>query len=57
MSVVGSIGLIHLWDMDEGCTVLDPFFYSQEDYIVAGSLFGVGKKNLQFSFQNQKISN
>jgi hypothetical protein len=43
MSVVASMGLLHLWDMDEGCAVLDPFSYSQEDFIVAGSFLGVGE--------------
>jgi len=45
MSVVASMGLINLWDADEGCRVLDSFFYSHENPILAGALLGVGITN------------
>jgi len=42
MSVVASIGLLHLWDVEEGCTQLDALFYADEDAIKAGAYLGVG---------------
>ena len=43
MSVVASIGLLHLWDVEEGCSQLDALSYSNEDSIKAGAYLGVGK--------------
>ena len=43
MSVVASIGLLHLWDVEEGCAQLDAMLYSDDNEIKAGAYLGVGK--------------
>lgn len=45
-STVASIGLINLWDVDSGLSIIDKYLYSPEDYIKAGALLGVGILNV-----------
>lgn len=42
MSVVASIGLLHLWNVDDGCTELDALLYIEDELIKAGALLGIG---------------
>lgn len=41
-SAVASIGLLHLWDTDNGLSVIDKHFYSDNEHIRSGALLGVG---------------
>jgi 26S proteasome regulatory subunit N1 len=41
LSAAASLGLIYLWDYEEGLTVIDRFLYS-ETYIKAGTLLAQG---------------
>ncbi|RUS22881.1 armadillo-type protein [Endogone sp. FLAS-F59071] len=45
MSATASLGMILLWDVDEGLTQIDKYLYSQEEYIKAGSLLAIGITN------------
>jgi len=42
MSAAASLGMIMLWEVDNGTTQLDKFTYSREDVIKAGALLGTG---------------
>ena len=42
MSAAASVGALLLWDVDGGITQLDKYLYSNEDFIQAGALLGVG---------------
>jgi len=42
ISAVASMGLLHLWDIEGGTTVLDPFWDSNDESLHAGAYFGVG---------------
>lgn len=42
MSAAASLGAILLWDVESGLTQLDKYLYSNEDYIKAGALMGIG---------------
>lgn len=42
MSVVASMGLLYLWDSEEGSAQLDTLFYSDDDSIKAGAYLGMG---------------
>jgi 26S proteasome regulatory subunit N1 len=44
LSASASLGLIYLWDYEEGLTVIDRFLYS-DNYIKAGSLLAQGILN------------
>ena len=39
MSATASLGLILLWDVDGGLTMIDKYLYSSEDYIKVSFLF------------------
>ena len=39
---VASLGMIHLWDCDTGGDALTPFSYSENNFVKAGMLLGVG---------------
>lgn len=41
-SATASIGLLNLWDVDSGLSAIDKYLYSEEEYIKAGALLGVG---------------
>ncbi len=47
MCATASLGLIHLWDPDVGCNVLDAFSYTDNENVKAGLLLGVGVANAQ----------
>lgn len=42
MSAAASLGMLFLWDLEEGLVQLDKFLYSSEDYIKAGGVLGIG---------------
>ena len=42
LSAVASLGLIHLWDVDEGLNKIDKFAYYKEDYVKAGAVLAFG---------------
>ncbi|KAK5640956.1 hypothetical protein RI129_009503 [Pyrocoelia pectoralis] len=45
MSATATLGLLHLWDVEGGLTPIDKYLYTQEDYIKAGALLGIGIVN------------
>ena len=45
ISATASLGLILLWDVDTGLTVIDKYLYSNEDNIKAGALLACGLVN------------
>eukprot|EP01156_Anaeramoeba_ignava_P001963 Anaeramoba_ignava/a217208_301.p1 GENE.a217208_301~~a217208_301.p1 ORF type:complete len:916 (+),score=284.33 a217208_301:268-2748(+) len=45
MSAAASLGMIFLWDVDDGLSQIDKFLYSKEDYIRAGALLSIGMIN------------
>lgn len=45
MSAAASLGLILLWDVDEGLSQIDKYLYSTQEYIKAGALLAVGIVN------------
>ena len=42
LSAAASLGLIHLWDVENGLTHIDKYLYSQDDNIKAGALLAIG---------------
>lgn len=42
LSAAASLGLIMLWNVEEGLTQIDKFLYSNEDYIKAGAALAIG---------------
>lgn len=42
MSAAASLGMVMLWDVDDGLAQVDKFLYSHEEYIKAGALMAVG---------------
>mmetsp|Transcript_42278 Transcript_42278/g.97895 ORF Transcript_42278/g.97895 Transcript_42278/m.97895 type:complete len:911 (+) Transcript_42278:49-2781(+) len=42
MSAAASLGMIFLWDLEEGLVQLDKFLYTAEDHIKAGAVLGIG---------------
>ncbi|KAI3653682.1 hypothetical protein MP228_001629 [Amoeboaphelidium protococcarum] len=44
-SATASIGLLSLWNVEEGLTHLDKYLYSNEDHVKAGALMGIGLVN------------
>ena len=42
MSAAASLGMILLWNVEEGLTQIDKFLYSSEDYVKAGAALAVG---------------
>jgi len=45
MTAAASLGMVLLWDVEEGLTQLDKFLYANEPYIKAGTLLAVGIVN------------
>eukprot|EP00730_Choanoeca_flexa_P015053 TRINITY_DN6813_c0_g1_i1.p1 TRINITY_DN6813_c0_g1~~TRINITY_DN6813_c0_g1_i1.p1 ORF type:complete len:889 (+),score=302.50 TRINITY_DN6813_c0_g1_i1:154-2820(+) len=45
MAAAASLGLILLWDVDGGLTRIDPFIESDNEFIKAGALLGIGIVN------------
>ena len=42
MAAAASLGLIQLWNVEEGLAQIDKFLYSSEDYVKAGAALAVG---------------
>lgn len=42
LSATASLGLVSLWNIDEGLNMVDKFFHQPEDYIKAGACLAVG---------------
>eukprot|EP00003_Mantamonas_plastica_P001359 TRINITY_DN1097_c0_g1_i2.p1 TRINITY_DN1097_c0_g1~~TRINITY_DN1097_c0_g1_i2.p1 ORF type:complete len:802 (-),score=283.37 TRINITY_DN1097_c0_g1_i2:723-3128(-) len=42
MSASASVGALYLWDCESGVDELDPYLESENEYIQAGSLIGIG---------------
>lgn len=42
MSAAASLGMIYLWEPDTGLSALDKYLYSNDEYIKAGTLLGLG---------------
>ena len=42
MSAAASLGMVLLWNVDEGLNQIDKFFHNSEDYIKAGACLAVG---------------
>lgn len=42
MSATASLGMILLWNVEEGLTQIDKFLYSDEEYVKAGAALAVG---------------
>ena len=51
---VASLGLIHLWDSDTGCDSLDRFSYTDNNFVKAGMLLGVGIVNNKIRDQYER---
>lgn len=45
LSAAASLGMILLWDVEEGLTKIDKYLYSNDDHIKAGALLGLGIVN------------
>lgn len=45
MSAAASLGMLYMWNQDEGLSELDKYMYSGEDYIKGGALLGIGIVN------------
>ncbi|GFS30593.1 26S proteasome regulatory subunit S2 1A [Actinidia rufa] len=41
-SAAASLGMILLWDVDSGLAQIDKYFHSNDNYVIAGALLGVG---------------
>jgi 26S proteasome regulatory subunit N1 len=44
-AAAASLGMILLWDIDEGLSQIDKYMESGDDYIVAGSYIAIGVVN------------
>ncbi|KAL4348861.1 hypothetical protein GQ457_17G023850 [Hibiscus cannabinus] len=44
-SAAASLGMILLWDIDIGLAQIDKFIHSNDNYVIAGALLGVGLVN------------
>lgn len=44
-SATASLGLICLWDIETGLSLIDKYMYSTDDHIKAGALLGIGILN------------
>lgn len=45
MSAAASLGMLYMWNQDDGLGELDKYMYSGEDYIKGGALLGIGIVN------------
>jgi len=45
MSAAASLGMLYMWNQDEGLSEIDKYMYSGEDYIKGGALLGIGIVN------------
>lgn len=44
-AAAASLGMVLLWDIDEGLSQIDKYMESGDDYIVAGSYIAIGLVN------------
>ncbi|KAI4333922.1 hypothetical protein L6164_018673 [Bauhinia variegata] len=44
-SAAASLGMILLWDVDNGLAQIDKYFHSNDNHVIAGALLGVGIVN------------
>ncbi|GAV74064.1 PC_rep domain-containing protein [Cephalotus follicularis] len=44
-SAAASLGMILLWDVDTGLSLLDKYFHSNDNHVISGALLGVGIVN------------
>lgn len=42
MAAAASLGMVLLWDIDEGFSQIDKYMEAADDFIVAGSYLGIG---------------
>jgi 26S proteasome regulatory subunit N1 len=42
MSATASLGMIHLWNVENGAAEIDKYTYSQDEYIKSGALMALG---------------
>ncbi|GMJ06401.1 26S PROTEASOME REGULATORY SUBUNIT S2 1A, 26S proteasome regulatory subunit S2 1A [Hibiscus trionum] len=49
ISAAASLGLILLWDVDFGLAQIDKYIHSNDNYVIAGALLGVGLVNCNVS--------
>lgn len=42
MSAAASLGMLMLWNVEEGITEIDKYLYSGDEYVKAGAILGVG---------------
>lgn len=42
MSAAASLGMVMLWNVEEGLNAIDKYFHASDDYIKAGACLGVG---------------
>ena len=42
MSAAASLGMIFLWDIDEGLVAVDKYLYSKDDHVKAGAVLSIG---------------
>ncbi|PPE00204.1 hypothetical protein GOBAR_DD02780 [Gossypium barbadense] len=45
ISVVASLGMILLWDVNSGLAQIDKYLHSDDNFVIAGALLGVGLVN------------
>ena len=42
LSAAASLGMIMMWNVEEGLTMIDKFLYSSEDNVKAGACLAIG---------------
>ena len=42
LSAAASLGMIYLWDMEEGLAAIDKYLYTKEEHIKAGAVLAIG---------------
>ena len=42
LSAAASLGMVYMWNMDEGYTAMEPFTASKNAFIKAGGVLGIG---------------
>ncbi|KAK5813135.1 hypothetical protein PVK06_028581 [Gossypium arboreum] len=56
ISVVASLGMILLWDVDSGLAQIDKYLHSDDNYVIAGVLLGVGLVNCSVTNDYDPVS-
>ena len=42
LAAAASLGMIMMWNIEEGLTIIDKFLYSNEEYVRAGACLAIG---------------